>query len=161
VALLVGVTGLDRPEHQALVARLRALSHRCAVLVTPNTSLGVAAVAHAAAGLARALGPGYSWTMAETHHTRKKDAPSGTALRLAQAIASGGVTMEASAIRSIREGEVVGTHTIAIEGPGEVIELTHRATTRDLFAHGALRCCAFLAGRPAGWYTMEDVVGRA
>ncbi len=151
-ALLIGTTGLPEGTLRAL----REASDRVAVLVTPNTSPGVAAVADAGARLARALGPHYTCAITETHHVHKKDAPSGTALRLAQALRDAGVDCPDDRIHAVREGEVIGTHTITLTGPGEVIELTHRATTRDLFALGALRAGAWLAQQPPGWYTMAD-----
>ena len=153
-ALLVGTTGLD----DTIVQSLRALSSRVPVLVCSNTSLGVAAVAHAAGALARALGPSYRASIVETHHAMKKDAPSGTALRLASALRAAGSNLRDEEILSIRAGDIVGEHTIRLTGDGETIELTHRATTRDLFAHGALRLAVWLAAQPPGWYRVEDSI---
>lgn len=155
-ALLVGTTALT----PAAVSSLREESSRRAVLVTPNTSLGVAAVAAAARGLARQLGAGYTCSIMETHHTRKKDAPSGTALRLSRAARDGGALINDADISALRVGDVVGTHTITFTGAAEVIELTHRATSRDLFAQGAIDAAKWLAGRPPGWYTIEDVLAQ-
>lgn len=154
-ALLVGTTGLP-PE---AVQMLRDASARIPVLLSANTSLGVAAVADAAARLARALGPGYRASIVESHHIHKKDAPSGTALRLAAAVRDAGGELPDDQILSIRAGDIVGEHTIRFAGPGEVIDLTHRATSRDLFALGALRAAKWLHGRAPGWWTMEDVLG--
>ncbi|HYE01992.1 MAG TPA: dihydrodipicolinate reductase C-terminal domain-containing protein [Phycisphaerales bacterium] len=153
-ALLVGTTGLD----EALHAALRDAAAHIPVLVAPNTSLGIAAVAAASAALARALGPGFHCSIVEAHHARKKDAPSGTALRLAHALRAAGAHLPDSQVLSIRGGDVVGEHTVRFAGPGECIEVVHRATTRDLFAAGALRAAAWLAGKPAGWYAIEDVM---
>ncbi len=151
-ALLVGTTGLDEPTLESL----RSLASRVPVLVCSNTSLGVAALASAASALARALGPSYRASIVEQHHAMKKDAPSGTALRLASALRAAGNDLRDEQIFSIRAGDIVGEHTIRLTGPGETIELTHRATTRDLFAHGALRLAVWLAHQPAGWYRVED-----
>jgi 4-hydroxy-tetrahydrodipicolinate reductase len=153
-ALLVGTTGLDEPARAAI----DTLARTSAVLVAPNTSLGVAAVARAVRDLARALGPAFDAGIIEVHHTKKKDAPSGTAIRLASALAEGGRTLPPSAIAALRVGDVVGEHTVRFVGPDETIEVIHRAGSRDLFARGALRAAAWLASRPPGRYTMSDVL---
>jgi 4-hydroxy-tetrahydrodipicolinate reductase len=153
-ALLVGTTGLTEES----LDKLRACSAERCVMHTPNTSLGVAAVALAARSLARSLGHGYRASIVESHHIHKKDAPSGTAKKLAQALRDGGGDLPDDQIHAIRAGDIVGTHTITLAGPGEVIELTHRATTRNLFAHGALRCARWLSDKPAGWYTIDDML---
>jgi 4-hydroxy-tetrahydrodipicolinate reductase len=157
-ALLVGTTGLSQESLDALQRH----SASRAVMVTPNTSLGVAAVAMVARDLAKRLGPAYRASIVESHHIHKKDAPSGTAKKLAQALRDGGNDLSDDQIHAIRAGDIVGTHTIMLAGLGEVIELTHRATTRNLFAFGALRCAAWLSDKPAGMYSMEDmlVMGR-
>lgn len=154
-ALLVGTTGLT-PETRAAVDRAAS---RIAVICASNTSLGVAASASALTHLARSLGAGYRVSIVETHHEKKKDAPSGTALRLADAAAAGGLPVDPSAIFSIRAGDVIGEHTVRLIGPGECIELTHRATTRDLFVHGALRAAAWLARQKPGLYRIEQALG--
>ncbi|MBL8764025.1 MAG: 4-hydroxy-tetrahydrodipicolinate reductase [Phycisphaerae bacterium] len=157
-ALLVGTTGLAIDQLDSLRV---STATRSAVLVAPNTSPGVAALAAVAADLARRLGPGYQASIMESHHAAKKDAPSGTALRLARAVRGAGGELTDANIVSVRSGDVVGEHTIRLAGPGEYLELTHRATTRDLFAHGALRAALALAGRAPGWYTIEDVLTAA
>lgn len=156
-ALLVGTTALA-PE---TVEMLRGASKKKSVIIAPNTSMGIAVVAQMAAKIARSLGAAYDISIVEAHHNRKKDAPSGTALRLAKAIEESGTAVRSDQIIAMRGGDVVGEHTIRFAGPGEYIELTHRATTRDVFAHGALRAAAWLARREPGWYTMEDVLGIA
>ena len=154
-ALLVGTTALtDRT-----LAMLKSASASRAVLVAPNTSLGVAALSSLVAQACKMLGASYECSIVEAHHSAKKDAPSGTALRLAKAARDAGHALSDDQILAMRGGDVVGEHTVRLAGPGEYIELTHRATTRDLFARGALRCAAWLKGRPPGWYTMHDVVG--
>jgi 4-hydroxy-tetrahydrodipicolinate reductase len=154
-ALLVGTTALM----PATMDELRRASASTAVLVSPNTSLGVAVLSVLVKQACRMLGAEYHASIVEAHHAAKKDAPSGTALRLAASAREAGHTLRDDQIVAIRGGDVVGEHTVRLAGPGEYIELTHRATTRDLFARGALRCAAWLKGKPAGWYTMQDVVG--
>lgn len=152
-ALLVGTTALSESTRQVLHSESRAR----AVIVAGNTSLGVAALVHAAAALARSLGAGYRAAIVESHHIHKKDAPSGTAIRFAAALRNAGADLPEDQVLSIRGGDVVGEHVIRFAGPGEVIELVHRATTRDLFAAGALRAARWLKGRAPGWYTIDDV----
>lgn len=154
-ALLIGTTALS----ERTMASLRSAAASRAVLVSPNTSLGIAVLAFLVADACKMLGAGYHCSIIEAHHSAKKDAPSGTALRLAKAARDAGHTLSDDQILAMRSGDVVGEHTVRLAGPGEYIELTHRATTRDLFARGALKCAAWLRGRPPGWYTMQDVVG--
>lgn len=152
-ALLVCSTGLGDKTVQAL----RAESASRAVLLAPNTSLGVTALADLARRAAVMLS-GYDCSIVEAHHHQKKDAPSGTALRLADAARAGGAGLSREQIVSVRGGDVVGEHTVRFAGPGEYVELTHRATSRDLFARGALTAAAWLGARSAGWWRMEDVL---
>jgi 4-hydroxy-tetrahydrodipicolinate reductase len=122
------------------------------------------------------LGEGYDVEIGEVHHRLKKDAPSGTALRLAEEVAHAlgrstdvlrksreGLTGERPraeiGIQSIRGGDVVGDHTVYFLGDGERVELTHRATSRDTFAKGALRAARWVASQPPGLYGMQDVLG--
>ena len=153
--LLVGTTGLS----PGAVSALRASARDVAVLLAPNTSLGVAALSDLVERVAKLLGPGFACSIVEAHHGAKKDAPSGTALRLGEAARAGGARLAPEQIVSIRGGDVVGEHTVRFAGPGEYLELTHRATSRDLFARGALRAAQWLRGRKPGWYSMEDVLG--
>ncbi len=154
-ALLVGTTALADDTR----ALLRDAAARIPVLLAANTSTGVAVLADLTRRTAAALGAGYAASIVEAHHARKKDAPSGTALSLAESARAAGAALPPDQILSIRSGDVVGEHTVRFAGPGEYLELTHRATSRDVFARGALRAAAWLAGRPAGWYTMDDVLG--
>ncbi len=154
-ALLVGTTGLA----PTTIKSLRTASSTIPVLVAPNTSMGVATVAALVSKAAKLLGPGFQCSITEAHHIAKKDAPSGTALRLADAAREGGAEVPPNQILSIRGGDVVGEHTVRFAGPGEYIELTHRATSRDLFARGALTAATWLRERAPGWYTMNDVLG--
>ncbi len=153
-ALVVGTTGLSA-EHEAI---MRASSAIVPVLRTPNTSVGVAVVARIAADLARTLGPDYRASIVDIHHIHKKDAPSGTAKRLAASLRSAGASISDDQIESIREGEVVGTHIITLTGLGESVEVIHKATTRDLFALGAIRAAKWLAEKKSGLYTIDDTL---
>jgi 4-hydroxy-tetrahydrodipicolinate reductase len=154
-ALLVGTTGLS----EATRAALFELSRSIPVLVAPNTSLGVAVTRRLARIAAEILGPaGWKVDIVESHHDRKKDAPSGTALAIAAAIAEGGMAVTPDRIHAIRAGDTVGEHEIRLAGPSERIHLMHQAVTRDLFAEGALRAARWLAGRAPGSYSMDDVL---
>ncbi len=155
IPLLVGTTGLDH----AMLEALRDGAAQIGVLIAPNTSLGVSVLAHVVAGAARLLGRGYRASIVEAHHVHKKDAPSGTAKRLAVAARSGGADLPDDQIVAIRGGDVIGEHTVRFAGPGEYVEFTHRATSRDLFVRGAIHAAEWLIGRPAGMHTMEDVLG--
>jgi len=154
-ALLVGTTGLE----QDLVAELRTLSASQAVLLAPNTSLGVAVTRRLARLASELLAP-HGWTadLVESHHDRKKDAPSGTAIALAGEVRAGGIPLENGRIHAIRAGDTVGEHELRLAGPGERIHLVHEAQSRDLFALGALRAARWLCGRAPGWYAMDDVL---
>jgi 4-hydroxy-tetrahydrodipicolinate reductase len=154
-ALLVGTTALSRETLDAL----RAASADIPVLVAANTSAGVAAAAALTRSAAAILGPAFDCSIVEAHHNAKKDAPSGTALRLADAARDGGARLDTSNIVSIRGGDVVGEHTVRFAAPGEYLEITHRATSRDLFARGALAAAVWLARQKPGWWTMNDVLG--
>ena len=155
-ALLTGSTGLAQPTVDAL----RIFSRDHPTLAAPNTSRGVAVVAKLAA-MTAALGSDFQAAIVETHHAAKKDAPSGTALRLADAMRQAGIELPHHRIVSVRVGHVVGEHIIRLEGPHESVEITHRAHSRDLFAAAALDAGAWLVTQPPGWYVMEDVLGFA
>jgi 4-hydroxy-tetrahydrodipicolinate reductase len=166
VALVCGVTGLDTKAHLAL----GAAAEEVPVLWAPNMSAGVAVLERLAALAAAALGA-FDAAVYEVHHAAKRDAPSGTALALGRAIAEGrglaadqatpDAKLRAAALGYgvLRIGDVVGEHTVTFAGPGERIELAHRATDRAVFARGALRAAAWLAGRPPGRYTLGEVLG--
>ncbi|CAN5869283.1 4-hydroxy-tetrahydrodipicolinate reductase [soil metagenome] len=154
-ALLIGTTGLST----STLELLRNTARERAVCICSNTSVGAAAVDRVLRELVRALGPGTRIEMTETHHLHKKDAPSGTARRLAATIRAAGAALRDEEIISIREGEVIGTHAVTLFGAGEEIEVIHRATTRDLFALGALRLAAWLAPRAPGMYLIDDMLG--
>jgi 4-hydroxy-tetrahydrodipicolinate reductase len=166
VGLVSGVTGLDEAGHAAL----RAAAEEIPVLWAPNMSAGVAVLERLAALAAAALAE-FDAGVFEAHHAAKKDAPSGTALALGQAVAGArGLEPDAASPDArlqapglhygvLRLGDIVGEHTVMLAGPGERIELTHRATDRAIFARGALRAAAWLAGREPGLYRLGEVLG--
>jgi len=173
-ALVIGTTGLSTEQ----LARLREISEDIPVLVAHNFSLGVNLLCRIAADVARALGEDFDVEVVESHHNRKVDAPSGTALGIAGAIAAAldrdvakdlrcgregrdaRRTKREIGVHSLRMGNVVGEHTAHFASDYERVELTHRAQSRDVFAAGALRAAKWIAGREAGWYTMDDVLFR-
>jgi 4-hydroxy-tetrahydrodipicolinate reductase len=137
-------------------------------------SLGVQVLAEIVEYAVRRLGTAYDAEIVEIHHRRKIDSPSGTAKRLADAVRAvrpnsielhgrdgdvGARTGEEVAVFGVRGGDVIGDHTVFLLGSGERLELTHRASSRDLFAHGALRAARFLVGKKPGRYTIADVLG--
>ena len=150
-ALVSGTTGLGDDARAALD---RAAS-QVPVLWEPNMSLGVHVLTELVSRAASALAD-WDAEIVETHHRAKVDAPSGTALRLAEALGRANV-----GVHALRGGDVVGDHTVHLLGGGERLELTHRATNRDVFAHGALRAARWLVGRPPGRYSLRDVLGSA
>ena len=172
VPLLVGATGFDA----AAKAELARAAKSIAVLIAPNTSVGVAVLNELAAAATRALGSLYDVDISEAHHRQKRDAPSGTALNLGETIAkSRAVTLSDVAVFErhgldaprqpgsigfsvVRAGDIVGEHTVTFTGAGERLEITHRATDRITFARGALRAAAWLVGRQPGLYDMKDVL---
>ncbi|NHA14578.1 4-hydroxy-tetrahydrodipicolinate reductase [Thioalkalivibrio sp. XN279] len=166
VGLVCGVTGLDARAEAAL----REAAEAVPVLWAPNMSAGVAVLERLAALAAAALAD-FDAGVYEVHHTAKRDAPSGTALALGRAVVEGRGQPPAAAApderlragglayAAERLGDVVGEHTVTLAGPGERLELTHRATDRAIFARGALRAAAWLAGREPGMYTLGDVLG--
>jgi 4-hydroxy-tetrahydrodipicolinate reductase len=175
IAAVVGTTGLDAPARAAL----DALSRVAPVVVAPNYSVGVNALWALAAQAVRLLGPEYDIEIVELHHRHKVDAPSGTAMRLTEIVAQARGLDPVKAVRSgrvgqvgartdgeigvhaLRGGDVVGDHSLVLCGPGERIELTHRAQSRDIYALGAVRAAHFIVGRPPGVYDMADVLGIA
>jgi 4-hydroxy-tetrahydrodipicolinate reductase len=125
-------------------------------MVAPNTSLGVAVTRRLVAEAARLL-PGFDVDIVETHHSRKLDAPSGTARSLAEAVARGsGKPMDSGRIHSIRAGDVIGDHAVSFCGQGERVTVSHSATSRDLFALGALRMARWLSGQRPGLRTTDE-----
>jgi 4-hydroxy-tetrahydrodipicolinate reductase len=173
VPLLVGTTGFDAAGRSAL----DSASQRIAVLVAPNTSLGIGVLRQLVVIAAAALGGGFDVEISEAHHRLKRDAPSGTALALGEAAAearnrrlaelavferhgvSAARTPGSIGFSVVRAGDIVGEHTVTFAAAGERLELTHRATDRIVFARGALQAAGWLVGRPVGLYGMRDVLG--
>lgn len=173
VPVLVGTTGFDA----AARAELESAAAHIPVLIAPNTSLAVSVMGKLVSLATQALGSAYDVEIFEAHHQDKRDAPSGTALALGEAVARarGRALSEvaefgrhgSAAVRGagsigfavLRAGDIVGEHTVTFAARGERLEITHRATDRMAFARGALRGAAWLVGRPAGRYGMEDVSG--
>ena len=170
---IIGTTGFTEEERTTL----EALAKKTPIFWSPNMSLGVNALLKVLPELVRLLGPDYDMELMEIHHSRKKDAPSGTALRLAECVAEArewplaetacyhrqGIIGERPkreiGIQTLRGGDVVGVHTLYFMGPGERIEVTHQAHSRENFAGGALRAAQWLQQQPAGkLYSMQDVL---
>ncbi len=172
-AIVIGTTGFSKKETD----RIRDFAKQIPCVLSPNMSVGVNLVFKILADAARVTGDDYDVEIVEIHHHLKKDAPSGTALKMAQVVADAlkrdldevgvyarhGVIGERKkkeiGIQSLRAGDVVGEHTVIFAGPGERIEITHRAHSRDNFARGALVAARWIVGRPPGLYDMQDVLG--
>lgn len=174
VPILVGTTGLT-PEHHAMLERA---SRKIAAIYAPNTSLGINLLKDLVEQATARLGPDWDIEILEMHHRHKVDAPSGTALMLAQSAAKGrGSTIQELSrfdrmsehphsrepgtigYASIRGGSIAGEHFVILATNGERVELGHRADSRKIFARGALAAARFLVGKPAGLYSMRDVIG--
>jgi 4-hydroxy-tetrahydrodipicolinate reductase len=172
VPLLVGATGFDAATRSELERAARVIP----VLIAPNTSVGVAVLRKLVAVAASALGSAYTVEIAEAHHRMKRDAPSGTALSLGEAVAAvrgrplselavyeppsrAARTPDSIGFTVVRSGDIIGEHTVSFETADERLDVTHRATDRKTFARGALQAAAWLIGRPPGLYGMQDVLG--
>jgi 4-hydroxy-tetrahydrodipicolinate reductase len=171
--MVIGTTGHSEAERKEVAA----MAAQIPMVWSSNYSTGVNALFWLTRKAAEVLGPGFDLEILETHHRLKKDAPSGTAVTLAQILAEArsqpldqaarhgrhGVVGERTAaeigIHSIRGGDVVGDHTVIFAGAGERLELTHKASSRDTFALGALRAAQWVAGQKPGLYDMQDVLG--
>jgi 4-hydroxy-tetrahydrodipicolinate reductase len=155
-AAVVGVTGLGPKEREAL----RDAARDIPVFYAANMSVGVGMLAALARAAAALLPSGWEAGLLDVHHSAKRDAPSGTALALEEAFRSGLADgTRPVAHGALRVGDIVGEHTLWLSGPGERLELTHRAADRKIFARGALSAAAWLAGRPPGRYGMGDLLG--
>ena len=172
---VIGTTGFSAAQREEIAA----LARRAAILVAPNMSVAVTLAFKVLAIMAKALGDDYDVEITEIHHRFKKDAPSGTAVRMAEVVAEalgrdldqvgvygrqglpGERTGKEIGVMSLRSGDVVGEHTVSFGTLGERLELTHRAHSRDTFARGALRAVRWMVGRPPGLYSMHDVLGIA
>ncbi|MFW5798206.1 MAG: 4-hydroxy-tetrahydrodipicolinate reductase [Planctomycetota bacterium] len=171
-ALVLGTTGLDATMQQAVDEAAVSI----ALLQASNMSLGVNLLLKVVRDVSKALGEDYDLEIVETHHHNKKDSPSGTALSLAHAAAEGrGQDLDEVAcygregavgerprgeigLHAVRAGDVVGEHRVLFAGGGELIEIMHRAHSREVFAKGAVRAAEWLAGKPTGRYSMSDVL---
>jgi len=173
IAYVTGTTGFSEGERK----EIERLSAQIPVLQAPNFSPAVNLLAWLTREAAKRLGPEYDAEIIELHHAAKRDAPSGTALRLGEAVAAGrgqiladhlvleragdvGARPDAAiGIQTLRGGDNPGEHTVIFASKGERLELIHRSRTRDHFARGAVRAAVWLLGRPAGLYRIEEVLG--
>jgi 4-hydroxy-tetrahydrodipicolinate reductase len=172
-AVVIGTTGHSNEDR----SRITGFSARIPMVLSSNFSTGVNTLFWLTRKAAEILGPGFDLEVVEMHHRLKRDAPSGTAKTLAEILAAvrheqldkvvrhgrAGIVGERSnteiGMHSVRGGDVVGDHTVIFAGPGERVELTHKASSRETFANGALRAARWVAGRPPGLYDMQDVLG--
>ncbi len=172
-SVVLGTTGLSADQR----AELTSLAQSVAIVSAPNMSVGVNLLFKLTGEVAKVLGLDYNVEISEVHHNKKHDSPSGTAVRLAEKAAEAlGLRYEADVahgrqgmigprpqreigIHALRGGDVVGEHTVSFFGQGERIELTHRAHSRDNFAHGALVAAKFAVTAKPGLYDMQDVLG--
>ena len=172
-AMVVGTTGLN-PEQREVISRVAESSP---VVFAPNMSVGVNVCFKLLKDMAKTLGEGFDVEIVELHHNKKKDSPSGTAVRMGEIVADaldrnynevanyhregmcGERSQEEIGMQTVRGGDIVGEHTVYFIGMGERIELTHRAMSRDMFARGAVRAAGWLAEKPVGLYDMQDVLG--
>jgi len=172
-AMVIGTTGFTKDDMKEIEPLLKKIP----CVMASNMSLGVNLLLKVLRDIARTLGDDYDVEIVEAHHRLKKDAPSGTALKMAQVIADavtrnldevavyarkgliGARTRKEIGIQTVRAGDIVGEHTVIFGGLGERIEVIHRASSRDTFARGALKAALWLSGKPAGLYDMQDVLG--
>ncbi len=172
-AMVTGTTGFNKDE----LAEIKSLAGSIPCVMAPNMSIGVNLILKVLADIARVLKDDYDVEIIEAHHRMKKDAPSGTALKMAQVIADAlgrnlddvvkyarkGIIGERPkkeiGIQTIRAGDIVGEHTVLFGGMGERIEVTHRVSSRDTFARGALKAAQWIVNKKAGLYDMQDVLG--
>ena len=172
IAAVVGTTGFSEEETEAM----HMFAQQIPTVISPNMSVGVNVLFKLAETAAQSLGTEYDMEIVEAHHRMKKDAPSGTAIRLAESVAGaldrnldqhavysrhgmiGERSPEEIGIQTIRAGDIVGEHTLIMAGPGERLELTHRAHSRDNFAQGAVRAAVWVVGKEPGLFSMFDVL---
>lgn len=172
-AAIIGTTGFSEAEK----SEIKTLSSTFPCVCAPNMSMGVNTLFKIAADVAKILTAGFDVEIIEAHHRFKKDAPSGTAMRLAEILAKaygrnladagvyqrkgfiGERTKEEIGIQTLRAGDIVGEHTVMFGGIGERLELVHKAQNRDCFVQGALFAAAWIVDQPNGFYDMQDVLG--
>jgi len=171
--MVIGTTGFTAPEMETI----RTLTSRIPCVLAPNMSVGINVLFKVLADVAQILGDDYEVEIVEAHHNQKEDAPSGTAIRMAQIIAevlnrdlerdavfnrrgmTGARKRNEIGIHAIRGGDIVGEHDVIFVTEGERLEFIHRAHSRDNFARGAIRAAKWVVGKPAGLYDMQDVLG--
>jgi len=153
--LVIGTTGHSQQQRRTVEEAAGSLP----IVFASNFSVGVNVLFWLTRKAAEQFGGDFSAAIIEAHHKTKKDAPSGTAKTLTEVLKATQKIDNEIPIQSIREGDVVGEHTVIFSGPGERLELTHRAASREIFARGALRAAKWIMGRPAGLYSMQDVLG--
>jgi 4-hydroxy-tetrahydrodipicolinate reductase len=152
-SLVIGTTGHSQQRRETI----EETAHSIPIVLASNFSVGVNVLFWLTQRAAEFLGPAFSPEIVETHHKMKRDAPSGTAKTLAEILKA--VRNAEISVRSIREGDVVGEHTVMFDGLGERLELTHRAGNRGIFALGALRAAKWIINKPPRLYSMQDVLG--
>ncbi|MFQ5737311.1 MAG: 4-hydroxy-tetrahydrodipicolinate reductase [Thermodesulfobacteriota bacterium] len=173
VSMVIGTTGISHHQRE----RIKELSDRIRIVMAPNMSIGVNLLLKLVADAARILGDDYDVEIVEAHHRHKKDAPSGTAIRIAEVVAAsldrdfenvavyerkgiiGERRPEEIGIQTVRAGDIVGDHTVIFGGIGERVEIVHKASSRATFAMGAVKAAVWLSERPNGLYDMQDVLG--
>jgi len=170
--IVIGTTGCDSSS----IEQIKQFASKCPIVMAPNMSLGVNVLAEIVKQVAQYLGSDFDVEIVEMHHRAKKDAPSGTALKLGQKVAEGlGIDFAQNAkfcrqgdaprqkneigIMALRGGDVVGEHTVIFAGDAERIEITHKASSRDVFAKGALKAALWVVNQKSGFYDMNDVLG--
>jgi 4-hydroxy-tetrahydrodipicolinate reductase len=151
--LVIGTTGHSQQQRETI----ERTAHSVPIVLASNFSVGVNVLFWLTQKTAELLGADFKAEIVETHHKMKLDAPSGTAKTLAETLKT--VRNSEIPIQSIREGDVVGEHTVFFSGPGERLELTHRAGNRGIFAAGALRAAKWIINKPPGMYSMQNVLG--
>ncbi len=173
ISMVIGTTGFSKEE----MVEIKSHAGKTPCVLAPNMSIGVNLLLKVMGNIAAVLGDDYDVEIIEAHHRLKKDAPSGTAIRMAQVVADalnrkleetavyarkgmiGERTAKEIGIQTIRAGDIVGEHTVLFGGLGERIELTHKASSRDTFARGALKAALWVSKQKPGLYDMQDVLG--
>ncbi|MCX5716226.1 MAG: 4-hydroxy-tetrahydrodipicolinate reductase [Candidatus Omnitrophica bacterium] len=153
-AIVIGTTGLSDAEK----GKIRSASAKIPVVFSPNMSVGVNLLFKMVKDVASVFGKDHNISITEAHHVHKKDSPSGTAKELSRIAKEAGATADIP-IKAIREGEIVGDHTVIFDSPLDTITISHSAKTRDILAGGALVAAKFITKKPKGLFTMQDVLG--
>ncbi len=172
-SIVIGTTGFSNEQ----ITKIQKVAQKIPIVLSPNMSIGVNLLFKILKDVAKVLGDDYDIEIIEAHHRMKKDAPSGTAIKMAKVIAEavgrnfdevavyarkgiiGERTKKEIGIQTVRAGDIVGEHTVLFGGLGERIEIIHKASSRDTFARGALKAAVWLHGKSAGFYDMGDVLG--